>query len=81
MVIAVIAIIASIGIPQIMGVRDAATAARNASRMEERLRFVGNVRGLGGAPLDPAALTNGQTVVISNVSGTNTITLTYWENL
>lgn len=80
--IAVIAIIAGIAIPQILGARDAAIASRAASRDEERARFVANVRGFGGPNINPATLSNGQTVTVTNVlgTGTNEITFTYIEN-
>ena len=69
-VIAVIAIIAGIGMPQIMGIRDAATEARRAAIAEERARFVANVRALGGqelddgSPLDVNTLEDGDTVTL-----------------
>ncbi len=81
-VIAVIAIIAGIAIPQIVGTRDAAVSARDAARLEERTRFVNNVAGAGGPTLVAANLTNGQTVTVTNVAGntTNEITFTFTEN-
>lgn len=82
-VIAVIAIIAGIGIPQIMGIRDAAAEARRAAIAEERDRFIGNVRALGGQmldngkALDPNTLAEGDTFTFGDAP--NDVIFTYRE--
>jgi type IV pilus assembly protein PilA len=46
-VIAVIAVIAAIAIPNIVGTREAAVAARDAANVEEANRFLSNIQGAG----------------------------------
>lgn len=77
-VIAVIAIIAGIAIPQFSGFRDAAVASREFQRNEERTRFLSNIQGLGApSGLTVNDITNGFTITLGNFP--NDITFTYNE--
>ncbi|MBE2179322.1 MAG: prepilin-type N-terminal cleavage/methylation domain-containing protein [Chthoniobacterales bacterium] len=68
-VIAVIAIIAGIGIPQLIGIRDSAREARRAAIQEERERFVANVKALGAQVFD-----NGKEIDVNTLAEGDTIT-------
>ena len=79
-VIAVIAIIAGIAIPQIVGTREAAVEARDAAQLEEQTRFFNNVMAAGavdadGPPANVAAIVDG--VSYTNAEG---IVFTYTQN-
>jgi type IV pilus assembly protein PilA len=60
-VIAVIAVIAAIAIPNIVGTREAAVAARDAANIEEAQRFLANIRGAGNSDAEIADIVDGFT--------------------